>query len=184
MSHFTDVKVEIKDLAALEEALRNMGFRMLHETTCRGYTNEEMQNVIKLPGEYDCGVISTESGYALRYDSYNGHVEKYIGEKGTILLQKYTKVKIEQDAKRLGFKCIMKGDVMVVYNPKNAQEKVEVTFNSDGTAKIHAKGFKGKGCMVFADLEKALGTVVNHQKTSEYGAGDNVTSRELLMQGF
>lgn len=181
MSHFTTVGVEIKDIEALNIALKEMGLNLTKNDQCRYYYGTEtMPQVIRLPGSYDCGVVKSGESYFLKYDKYEGEVERYLGKDGIVLLQNYTRAKVELEAKRMRYKCVRKGDIIVIYNPKNSAEKLEVTFNEDGSAVMRAKGFKGSGCMVFDSLEKALGTVTDFKVTSDYGAKVKVSDQQQL----
>ena len=47
--------------------------------------------------------------------------------------------------------------------------KVTVTIAPDGGTSIEVEGVKGKGCLELTkDLERALGSVTEEKKTSEY----------------
>lgn len=46
---------------------------------------------------------------------------------------------------------------------------IEITFDTDGTSQIHVNGTKGSSCKdLTKPFEKALGTVTNDKKTSEF----------------
>lgn len=181
MSHFSKVDVEIRDMEALERAVSNMGFEIKHNIGCRYWGGQEvMDTVIKLPGKYDCGVVKTGETYSLKYDKYGNWVEPHIGVDGQMLLINYSKAKVELEARKLRYKCVAKGEKLVVYNPKKTSEQLEVSFNPDGSASMQAKGFKGSGCMVFSDLEEALGVVKEHTKTGDYRAKNLEETRTAL----
>ena len=171
MSHFTKVATEIKDLEALNNALKSMNLDMKHNIPCRYYYGSEIkENVVKLPGPYDLSIERGLNGsYDLNADFYNGHVEKTIGKDGSILLRNYSVEKLRKEAKKIGCKVYNKGhNQYKVINPLKASEKLEVEFQQDGTAIFKASGFKGQKCMKFADLEKAMGAVQEVKRTSEY----------------
>ena len=47
--------------------------------------------------------------------------------------------------------------------------EIELLFTPDGEVKLQTRGLKGKDCLAETDaLERALGTVTERQKTSEF----------------
>ncbi len=49
------------------------------------------------------------------------------------------------------------------------KEEIEITINENGEVELHVQGVPGSDCMkLTADLEEALGVVLNREKTSEY----------------
>ncbi len=47
--------------------------------------------------------------------------------------------------------------------------QIEITIGPDGTVRLQTKGLKGQSCLAETEaLEKALGTVVRRQRTSEF----------------
>ena len=59
MSHFTEIKTQIKDIAALKAACQELGLPLLQNTTARGYAQDTLHGdyVIKLQGPYDIAVM-------------------------------------------------------------------------------------------------------------------------------
>ena len=58
-------------------------------------------------------------------------------------------------------------------------KSIEITFKTDGTTKIEAIGFKGKGCQqATADFEKALGQVTNDKKKTEFYQKQQTTLKQ------
>jgi hypothetical protein len=50
-----------------------------------------------------------------------------------------------------------------------AQHEVDITISKTGEVKVHIKGVKGKGCLVYAKwLSELVGKVKNQQLTSEH----------------
>ena len=179
MSHFSTVKTEITDLEALEKAVSAMGLRLESNTTCRYYYGAEFrEHVIKLPGRYDVAVESKGNGtYDLNADFYGGHVEKVIGPKGDVLLKQYAIEKLRIEAKKRGYKVFDKENGLKIMDPKTTG-KAEVTCLPDGKFEIKTSGFKGKSCMKFEAIEKALGRIDSTKKTAEY-YDDNTTKARL-----
>ena len=106
MSHFTTIKTQIKDVAALKSALQEMGVPLLQNTAARGYMNNEIQDdyVIKLKGPYDVALKKQPNGtYELTCDWWNGHVEKEVGKEYGKLLQLYAIHKATQEARKKGY---------------------------------------------------------------------------------
>lgn len=170
MSHFTEVKTEIRDIEALKNALNAMDLRLEHNTRCRYYSGAPIRdNVVKLPGPYDMALEKDSNGaYNISADFYRGHVEKTIGKNGSILLNNYSIEKLRIEAKKMGCKVYNSDrNKLKVINPKE-QGKLEVTINEDGTLSFKTTGFKGKKCTKFESLEKAFGSVIETKKTSEY----------------
>ena len=181
MSHFSTVKTEITDLEALEKAVSTMGLRLESDTMCRYYYGaKHREHVIKLPGKYDVAVESKGDGaYDLSADFYGGHVEKVIGPGGEILLKQYAIEKLKIEAKKHGYKVYDKGNgSLKIMDPKTTG-KAEVTCLPDGKFEIKTSGFKGKSCMKFEAIEKALGRIDSTKKTAEYYAGDNTAKVRL-----
>jgi hypothetical protein len=55
MSHFTEIKTQIKDIEALRSACQEMGLTLLQDTESRGYDVNRTKGdyVIKLKGPFD-----------------------------------------------------------------------------------------------------------------------------------
>ncbi len=60
-------------------------------------------------------------------------------------------------------------------------KSIEITFKTDGTTKIEAIGFKGKGCQqATADFEKGLGTVTDDRKKAEFHQTEQTTLKQTV----
>ena len=106
MSHFTTIKTQIKDVAALESACREMHFPLLRNTEARGYAGQTRRGdfVIKLNGPYDIAVNKQPDGtFGLTTDWWLGHVEKEVGSNFGKLLQLYGVHKATAEARKKGF---------------------------------------------------------------------------------
>lgn len=170
MSHFTEIKTEIRDIDALKKALSSMDLRLEHDIRCRYYSGDPVRkNVVRLPGPYDMALEKDSNGaYNISADFYMGHVEETIGEKGAILLNNYSVEKLKIEAKKMGCKVYkVDSNRLKVIDPKEAG-KLEVTLNEAGSLSFKTTGFSGKSCTKFESLEKAFGIVTQSQKTSEY----------------
>lgn len=92
MSHFATIKTQIKDIEALRDSCKELGFKLLKNAEARGYGNNRRQGgyVIKLKGPYDVALnIQRDGTYSLATDWWDGHVEKEIGKNYGTLLQFY-----------------------------------------------------------------------------------------------
>jgi len=106
MSHFTEIKTQIRDIAALREACDELGIPLLEKTTARGYAGQHRQgdHVIRLKGPYDIALNRQEDGtFGLTTDWWAGHVEKEVGSGFGRLLQLYGVHKTRLEAKRKGY---------------------------------------------------------------------------------
>lgn len=170
MSHFSKVDTQINDLKALEDAAKKMGFSMERNSDCRYYYGSERKDiVIKLPTRYDVSVERNSSGtYSLNADFFGGYVASCIGRNGNSLLQQYAVEKVKTEAKKKGYSVVQKEKCKLKITDTKTGGQVNVEFDEEGKATFNASGFKGKSCMNFESIEKALGTVTDHKKKSEY----------------
>ena len=105
MSHFTEIKTQIKDIEALRLACREMGLTLLQNTEARGYSEDKTKGdyVIRLKGPYDIALNQQPDGtYGLTSDLWQGHVEKEVGEGYGKLLQLYGVHKASIEARKTG----------------------------------------------------------------------------------
>lgn len=105
MSHWTQVKTNIRDLDVLEEAARLLGCEVARNAIARGYSENTMQAlmVIILPeSPYDVAANREEDGnISLTTDWYMGHVEKVLGAEYGLLKQRYAVAMTKRQAKTL-----------------------------------------------------------------------------------
>ena len=109
MSHFTTIKTQIKDLAALRSAVNELGLQLLPNTTARGYINQSTKGeyVLRLKGPYDVAVNQQPDGtYGLTTDWWDGHVEREVGKDYGRLVQLYGVHKATAEARKRGFSVI------------------------------------------------------------------------------
>jgi hypothetical protein len=109
MSHFTEIKTQIKDIQALQSACQELGLNLLQNAEARGYYENKTKGdyVIQLNGPYDIAVNSQKDGtYGLTADFWDGHVEKEVGEKYGRLLQLYGVHKTQIEARKKGLSVL------------------------------------------------------------------------------
>ncbi len=105
MSHFTHIKTQIKDIAALKATCNELGFQLLENTTARGYGSNKIHGdyVIRLTGPYDVALQRQQDGnYQLTADLWCGHVEREVGKDFGTLKQFYGVHKTTIEARRKG----------------------------------------------------------------------------------
>ena len=173
MSHFSKVKSEIKDLEALEEAARKMGFQVARNAPCRYYYGSRRKDfVIKLPGSYDVAITKSEGdSYAIEADFFAGHVAKYVGKNGDLLLQQYAieKVKIEAFQKGLTVEETQEGNATLLKLTDNETGgQIIIACHPGGNTEVRTTGFQGEGCMKFRSIEESLGNIEKLSYTDEY----------------
>lgn len=83
MSHFTEIKTQIKDIEAVRSACQEMGLSLQQNAEARGYYENKTKGdyVIRLKGPYDIALNKQPDGtFGLTADLWNGHVEKEVGQ--------------------------------------------------------------------------------------------------------
>ena len=111
MSHFTTIKTQIKDVAALRAATNELGLTLIPNAQARGFINHTIKGeyVIRLKGPYDIAVNQQPDGtLGLTTDWWDGHVEKEVGANFGRLLQLYGVHKASQAAKKKGLSVLRK----------------------------------------------------------------------------
>lgn len=106
VSHFTSIQTQIRDLAALADACKELGVELLQAGVARGYaTNTRTGDaVIKLKGPYDIALNKQSDGnYALTTDWWDGHVDKEVGTNFSKLIQLYGVHKTMREARKKGY---------------------------------------------------------------------------------
>lgn len=109
MSHFTEIKTQIKDIEALKLACQELGLNLVPNTEARGYYENKTKGdyVIKLKGPYDIALNHQKDGsFALTSDLWNGHVEKEVGKGYGKLLQLYGVHKATIEARKKGLSVL------------------------------------------------------------------------------
>src|ERR1019366_3094880 len=109
MSHFTEIKTQIKDIEALRSACQEMGLTLLPNTEARGYYENRTKGdfVVKLKGPYDIALNKQADGtFGLTADLWQGHVEKEVGQGYGKLLQLYGVHKATIEARKKGLSVL------------------------------------------------------------------------------
>ena len=109
MSHFTEIKTQIKDMEALRLACQELGLNLLQNAEARGYYENKTKGdyVIQLKGPYDIALNKQADGtFGITSDLWNGHVEKEVGQKYGKLLQLYGVHKATIEARKKGLSVL------------------------------------------------------------------------------
>ena len=111
MSHFTEIKTEIKDSEALRLAYAELGLTLLQNAEARGYYEDRTNGdcVIQLKGPYDIALNKQADGtFGLTAELWRGHVETEVGQKYGKLLQLYGVHKATIEARKKGLSVMRK----------------------------------------------------------------------------
>src|ERR1039458_3086875 len=109
MSHFTEIKTQIKDIEALRAACQELGLTLLQNAEARGYYENKTQGdyVVQLKGPYDIALNKQADGtFGLTADLWQGHVEKEVGKDYGKLLQLYGVHKATIEARKKGLSVL------------------------------------------------------------------------------
>jgi hypothetical protein len=109
MSHFTEIKTQIKDIEALRLACAELGLALLQNAEARGYYENRTKGdfVVRLKGPYDIAVNRQPDGtFGLTADLWQGHVEKEVGQGYGKLLQLYGVHKASIEARKKGLSVL------------------------------------------------------------------------------
>ena len=109
MSHFTTIKTQIKDIAALRSACAELGLTLKQNAQARGYYENKTKGdyVIKLKGPYDIALNQQPDGsFGITADLWQGHVEKEVGQSYGKLLQLYGVHKATMEARKKGLSVL------------------------------------------------------------------------------
>jgi hypothetical protein len=109
MSHFTEIKTQIKDIEALRLACQELGLSLAPNTEARGYYENRTKGdfVVRLKGPYDIALNKQPDGtYGLTADLWQGHVEKEVGQGYGKLLQLYGIHKATIEARKKGLSVL------------------------------------------------------------------------------
>ena len=109
MSHFTEIKTQIKDIEALRAACQELGLTLLQNADARGYYENQIKGdyVVQLKGPYDIALNKQPDGtFGLTADLWQGHVEREVGQKYGTLLQLYGVHKATMEARKKGLSVL------------------------------------------------------------------------------
>lgn len=109
ISHFTEIKTQIKDIEALRLASQELGVSLVPNTKARGYYDKKTKGefVIELKGPYDIALNQQPDGtYGLTADLWQGHVEQEVGKGYGKLIQLYGVHKASIEARKKGLSVL------------------------------------------------------------------------------
>ena len=109
MSHFTEIKTQIKDIEALRAACQELGLTLLQNAEARGYYENKTKGdyVVRLKGPYDIALIKQADGtFDHTADLWNGHAELEVGQGYGKLLQQYGVHKATLEARKKGLSVL------------------------------------------------------------------------------
>lgn len=109
MSHFTTIKTQIKDIAALRSACTELGLELATNAQARGYYENKIKGeyVIKLKGPYDIALNQLPDGsFGITADLWQGHMEREVGQNYGKLLQLYGVHKATLEARKKGLSVL------------------------------------------------------------------------------
>lgn len=112
MSHITQVKTQITDLAVLQAAVEEKGWQWMEgQRTHQYYARSagRCDHAIRIPGaKYEVGVVNQGDGtYSIAYDSYGpGGLRPHLGYDAAPLIQAYATHKTIREVARLGHRIV------------------------------------------------------------------------------
>jgi hypothetical protein len=101
MSHIVTCSIEVRNISALEEAAKRLGFAVVGEGEHRLYGGQTVRGVaVQLPDWNYLMVADVETG-ELKYDNFNGNWgdQKYLDQ----LMQEYSAICLEEQAYQQGY---------------------------------------------------------------------------------
>jgi len=103
MSHFTTIKVQIKDSEMLHQALQELGYQVECNTTVRGYQGNTTQAeyVIRQKNGYDLGFRRGGENYEIISDFWGAKINQQ--EFVNAITQKYAHKTLMQTVQEQGF---------------------------------------------------------------------------------
>ena len=103
MSHFTSIKIQIKNSDILSETLQELGYQVEHNTTVRGYQGNKTQAeyVIRQTNGYDLGFRRNGEEYELVADFWGAKINQT--EFVNAISQKYAHKTLLQSVTDQGF---------------------------------------------------------------------------------
>ena len=127
MSHISKIELEIRDLEALKEACKCLGFNFMtnqkyyiwygkwvgNQPLPEGISEEDLgkcDHAIQIPAAvFEIGVVRRGNGYILLWDSWiGGGLQKHIGKDAEILKQTYAVESVKREARKKGYRLTEK----------------------------------------------------------------------------
>ncbi|MBA3924609.1 MAG: DUF1257 domain-containing protein [Nostocaceae cyanobacterium] len=103
MSHFTTIKVQIKNSGILHQVLQELGYQVECNTTVRGYRGNttEAEYVIRQQNGYDLGFRRSDENYEIISDFWGAKINQQEFVNG--ITQKYAHKTLMQTVQEQGF---------------------------------------------------------------------------------
>ncbi len=103
MSHFTTIKVQIKNSGILHQVLQELGYQVECNTTVRGYQGNTTQAeyVIRQKNGYDLGFRRSDENYEIISDFWGANINQK--EFVNAITQKYAHKTLMQTVQEQGF---------------------------------------------------------------------------------
>jgi tRNA G26 N,N-dimethylase Trm1 len=103
MSHFTTIKVQIKNSGILHQVLQELGYQVECNTTVRGYQGNttEAEYVIRQQNGYDLGFRRSDENYEIISDFWGAKINQQ--EFVNAITQKYAHKTLMQTVQEQGF---------------------------------------------------------------------------------
>jgi hypothetical protein len=127
LSHIAKIEIEIRDLEALKEACKRLGFNFMNnqkhyawygkivgnDPLPEGFTEEDLgkcTHAIQIPSaSFEIGVVEKDNSYQLLWDSWiHGGLQKAIGKDAGILKQAYAVESVKREARKKGYRLTEK----------------------------------------------------------------------------
>ena len=186
-SHIVDIKIEVRDLDALETAAVALGlqFRRSQETyrwygryvgdssLPEGITADQLGKcnhalgVPNNPTAYEVGIVAQADGsYRLLWDEWSGGygLQEKIGKGAEKLIARYAIEKAVLECQRLGWYAeVQPGGELLIFHPTGG------TMTLTGEGQIEANGFQGSACAGATEkIAEALGFKTGETKKQEW----------------
>jgi hypothetical protein len=186
-SHVVSIKIEVRDLDALEQAAVALGLQFRRGQTSykwygrymrdsqlpEGITEDQLghcDHALGIAGDsaaYEIGIVAQADGsYRLLWDSWHGGyglLDK-IGENAEKLIARYAVEKARSECENLGWYCEEQpSGELLIYHPDGGT----MTLRANG--EVEADGFTGSACAGATEkIASALGFKTGETKKQEY----------------
>lgn len=191
MSHYSTIKLEIRDKQTLIQTLDAMGYKpqifeeAQHLYGFQGDRRPQTAEVI-VPRQ-QVGGASNDLGFKWNGQAYEMIVSDWDRRQIGRFRYQYAKIIIQQQAQQMGLvvteKPLPGGTIQFTLSSASGQMSAEVL--TDGSIKVGVHGVLGAGCLQFSQaLESALGEEQDRQQTEEFYAQQNVYYQNQQQIGY
>jgi len=108
VSHVCRVKLEVRDLAAIEAVFKELGCTLIRGKTTHTFWNRKQspcEHAVKVPGTtYEIGLVQSGKGWTLAYDKYDGVIEGVCGRQLQHVNEAYVKRVTRKKLAHQGFR--------------------------------------------------------------------------------